>query len=75
MLSHLLECVILFPVSDFNLSFTATKGRTSRAMKRYERKWKHICLKRAVHRTVHDNEERKIEQPAKETEKQLVSQK
>ncbi|MFD0770728.1 hypothetical protein ACFQZ1_18455 [Bacillus sp. CGMCC 1.60114] len=44
-------------------------------MKRYERKWKHICLKRAVHRTVHDNEERKIEQPAKETEKQLVSQK
>ncbi|MGF9964041.1 hypothetical protein [Bacillus rhizoplanae] len=44
-------------------------------MKRYERKWKHICLKRAAHRTVHDNEERKIEQPAKETEKQLVSQK
>ncbi len=75
MLSHLPKCAILFPVSDFNLSFTATKGRTSRVMKRYERKWKHICLKRATHRAVHENEERKIEKPTKEPEKQLVSQK
>ncbi|MGG0276150.1 MULTISPECIES: hypothetical protein [Bacillus] len=44
-------------------------------MKRYERKWKHICLKRATHRAVHENEERKIEKPTKEPEKQLVAQK
>ena len=30
-------------------------------MKRYERKWKHICLKRVAHRSVQESTEPKTE--------------
>jgi len=71
----LFKCAILFRVSDSNLGFMAIKGRTSRIMKRYERKWKHICLKRTTHRAVHENAEQKMEKAIEGQEKQLVSQK
>ncbi|WP_020062703.1 hypothetical protein [Bacillus sp. 123MFChir2] len=44
-------------------------------MKRYERKWKHICLKRTIQRAIHENAEQKIEKTTEEREKQLVLQK
>ncbi|MDC2866170.1 hypothetical protein [Bacillus sp. BP-3] len=44
-------------------------------MRRYERKWKHICLKRATQRAIHENAEQKIEKTTGEREKQLVLQK
>ncbi|WP_369901788.1 hypothetical protein [Bacillus manliponensis] len=43
-------------------------------MKRYERKWKHICLKRVAHRTVREHSEQKIEKSTEEREKQFISQ-
>ena len=44
-------------------------------MRRYERKWKHICLKRATQRAIHENAEQKIEKTTGGQEKQLVLQK
>ncbi|MEK4099333.1 MULTISPECIES: hypothetical protein [unclassified Bacillus (in: firmicutes)] len=44
-------------------------------MKRYERKWKHICLKRAAHRNVQESTEPKTETRKEHKEKQLVLQK
>ena len=41
-------------------------------MKRYERKWKHICLKR---RSVQESTEPKTETRKEQQEKQLVLQK
>ncbi|MGH0431871.1 hypothetical protein ACQVPL_21860 [Bacillus hominis] len=44
-------------------------------MKRYERKWKHICLKRVAHRNVQESTEPKAETRKEHQEKQLVLQK
>ncbi|MEK4745202.1 MULTISPECIES: hypothetical protein [Bacillus] len=44
-------------------------------MKRYERKWKHICLKRAAHRNAQESTEPKTETRKEHQEKQLVLQK
>lgn len=44
-------------------------------MKRYERKWKHICLKRVAHRSVQESTEPKTETRKEQQEKQLVLQK
>ncbi|MDM5157304.1 hypothetical protein QUF88_26865 [Bacillus sp. DX1.1] len=44
-------------------------------MKRYERKWKHICLKRVAHRNVQENTEPKTEKYTEQQDKQLVLQK
>lgn len=43
-------------------------------MKRYERKWKHICLKRVAHRSVQESTEPKTETRKEQQEKQLVLQ-
>ncbi|PEB55907.1 hypothetical protein CON65_24265 [Bacillus pseudomycoides] len=44
-------------------------------MKRYERKWKHICLKRVAHRNVQESTEPKTQVSKEQQEKQLVLQK
>lgn len=44
-------------------------------MKRYERKWKHICLKRVAHRNVQGGTESKITVAKEQQEKQPVLQK
>ncbi|AWC30530.1 hypothetical protein ACRS6Y_03045 [Bacillus cytotoxicus] len=44
-------------------------------MKRYERKWKHICLKRVAHRNVQESTEPKTQVVKEQQDKQLVLQK
>ena len=44
-------------------------------MKRYERKWKHICLKRVAHRSVQESTEPKTDTRKEQQEKLLVLQK
>lgn len=58
----------------FQMFLSVFKG-TTRIMKRYERKWKHICLKRVAHRSVQANTEPKTEVSKEQQEKQLVLQK
>lgn len=71
---HLAKDLATVKLAHLN-SFKAHSRGTSRIMKRYERKWKHICLKRVAHRSVQESTEPKTETRKEQQEKQLVLQK